>query len=232
MDGHSAHHQSHHGVGGNTQRQQGDERSLSACIVGCFRSRHTANVALTERHFTRSELGFLFDGIGRKRRQQSATTGQNTQHRTQSRTTQNGRRHELDVFPVGVKVAHLVSKHLAVFFFNREVGNDLAITKHTHGNDDEANAVGQFRNVKGEAGHTGVHVGTDQTQQQAQNDHGHRLEQRTRGQHHRTNQAQHHERKVLSRAELEGDFSQRSRKGRQNQSTHATGKKGAKTGSR
>jgi hypothetical protein len=59
-----------------------------------------------------------------------------------------------------------------------------------------------------------------------------RLEQRARGQHHGADQAQHHQREVLGRAELEGHFGQRRRKGRQDQRAHAAGKERAQAGRR
>ena len=109
--------------------------------------------------------------------------------------------------------------------------DDLPIPEHTHGDDDEANAVGQFRDVKAETGHTRVHIGTHHAQQEAQHNHGHRLDQRARGQHHRTNQAQNHQTEVLGRAELEGQLGQGRCKGGQDQGTHTTGKEGAHAGS-
>jgi hypothetical protein len=83
---------------------------------------------------------------------------------------------------------------------------------------------------KAEARHAGVHVGAHQSQQQAQHDHGDRLEQRARGQHHGADQAQDHQREVFGRAELEGHLGQRRGKGRQDQGAHATCKERAQAG--
>jgi hypothetical protein len=110
--------------------------------------------------------------------------------------------------------------------------DDLAVTEHTHRDHDEADAIGQFRNIEGVACHARVHVGTHQAQQQAQHDHGDGLEQRARGQHHGADQAQHHQREVLGRAEFEGHLGQRRGKGGQDQCAHAAGEEGSHAGRR
>ncbi|MPM27398.1 hypothetical protein SDC9_73909 [bioreactor metagenome] len=232
MDGHGTHHQRHHGVGGNTQRQQRDERGLRTSVVGRLGSRHTADIALAERHFTGLELGLLLDRVGSKSRQQSTTTGQDTQGRAQGRTADHRGQHALEVFLGGEQAGHLGSEHFALIVRLRQVGNDFAVTEHTHGDHHEVDTVGQFRNVERVTCHTGVHVGTYQTQQQAQHDHAHGLEQRARSQHHGTDQAQHHQREVFGRAELEGHFGQRRSEGSQNQRAHAAREERADTGRR
>jgi hypothetical protein len=70
-------------------------------------------------------------------------------------------------------------------------------------------AVGQFRDVEGEARDARVDVGADQAEQQAEHDHADRLDQRAGGQHDRADQAEHHQREVLGRPELERQFDQR-----------------------
>mgnify|MGYP000608997962 CR=1 FL=1 len=43
-------------------------------------------------------------------------------------------------------------------------------------------------------------------EQQAEEDHRDRLDERARSQHHRTDQAQHHQREILRRSKVEGEF--------------------------
>ena len=230
MDRHGAHHQGHHGVGRNAQRQQGDEGGLRARIVGRLRRCNTADIALAKRDFAGLGAQFLFQCIGSKCRQQSAATGQNAQRRTQESTAQHSRRHLLDVVLGGEQTRHLGREDFAVVFRLGQIRDDLAVAEHAHGNHHKANAVGELRNVKAETRHAGVDVGADQTQQQTQHDHGNRLEQRTRSQHHSADQAQHHQGKVFGRAEFKSQLSQRGRKGRQNQRAHATGEERTHTG--
>jgi hypothetical protein len=59
VDGHRAHHQRHHGVGRDAQRQQRDEGGLRAGVVGRLGRRDAADVALAERHFARRSLVFF-----------------------------------------------------------------------------------------------------------------------------------------------------------------------------
>ena len=59
--------------------------------------------------------------------------------------------------------------------------------------------------------HAGIDVGADQAEQQAQDDHGDRLQHRAVRQHHGRDQAEHHQREIFGRAELERDLRQRRR---------------------
>ena len=87
-----------------------------------------------------------------------------------------------------------------------EVGDDLAEPEHAHRDDDEVDAVGQFRQLEREARDAGVDVGADDPEQQAEHDHADRVQQRAAGQHDRRDQAQHHQREVFGRPELQRDF--------------------------
>jgi hypothetical protein len=127
---------------------------------------------------------------------------------------------------------HFGRVDLSIFFGLRQVRDDLAIAEHAHRDRDEADAVGELGDVEAVARHARVHVGADQAQQQAEDDHADGLEQRARGQHHRADQAQHHQREVLGRAELEGQLGQGRREGGQHQRGHAAGEEGAQPGGR
>ena len=229
MNGHRTHHQGHHGIGRDTQSQQGDEGSLRTRIVGSLRRGHTADVALAERHFAWTQAGFLFDGVSRKSCQQSTAAWQHAQNGAQSCATQHRRHHVLEVFLGGEQTFHLGREHFSIVFRFGQVGNDLAITKHAHRHDHETYTVGEFGNVKAETCHARVHVRADQAHQEAQHDHGNRFEQGARSQYHRTNQAQNHEREIFGRAKLEREFCQRRRKGGQDQGTHRACEEGTQT---
>jgi hypothetical protein len=112
-----------------------------------------------------------------------------------------------------------------------QVRDDLAVAEDAHGDRDEADAVGQLGDVERVAGDTRVDVGAHQPHQQPEQDHADGLEQGARCQHHRADQAQHHQRKVFSRAKLEGHLGQRRGEGRQNQRAHATREERAQAGS-
>ncbi len=90
-----------------------------------------------------------------------------------------------------------------------QVADDLAEAEHAHGDDDEADAVGQLRHIEREALGAGVHVGADQAQEEAEHDHADRVEQRALRQHDRRDQAEDHEREVLGRPELERERGER-----------------------
>ncbi|MNV45341.1 hypothetical protein D3C71_1371340 [compost metagenome] len=176
------------------------------------------------------QLGLLLDGVGRESRQQRTATGQDAQRRTQRGAAQHGGQHALEVFLGREQARDLGGEHFALVVRTREVGNDFAVAEHAHGDGHEADAVGEFRHVEAEARDTRVHVGTDQAQQQAQHDHRDRLEQRTRCQHHGTDQAQDHQREVFGWAELEGQLGQRRCEGGKNERADATCEERAQAG--
>ena len=92
-----------------------------------------------------------------------------------------------------------------------EVGDDLGEAEQPHRDRDEADAVGQLRNAEGEARDAGIDVGADDAEQQAEHDHRDRLEQRAVRQHDGADQAQHHQRKIFGRAELQRELGERRR---------------------
>ena len=222
MDGHGTHHQRHHGVGRNTKREQRNKRGLRRRVIGRLWRSHTADIALAEGHLARLELGLLLNGVGRKRRHHRAATGQNAQHGAQGRTTQDGRNHAFEVFTGWKKPFDLGGEHLSLAFVLTQVADDLAVAKNAHANHDETDAIGQLRNIKAVARHARVDVSSNQAQQQPEQDHAHGLEQGARSQHHGTDQAQNHQRKILGRSKLEGHLGQGHSKSGQHQGAHTT----------
>jgi hypothetical protein len=220
---------SHHGVGRDAQRQHGDERGLRAGVVGRLGAGHAADVALAEAAVLAGEL--LLERVGRERRQQRAATGQHAQDGAQRRAADHRRPGLLEVLLGGPQALHVVREHLAVLGRLAEVGDDLAEAEQAHGDHHEADAVGEFRDVEAVAGRARDHVGVDLRQHQAQQDHRDGLQQRARGQHHRADQPQHHQREVFLRAELEGQLSERRREGSDDDRAHTAGEERAQAGS-
>ena len=101
---------------------------------------------------------------------------------------------------VGIRLVILLSmmSRVPVDF---QIAQDFAEAEHAHADDDEADAVGQFRDAPGHALGAGLEVGADHRHQQAGQDHGQRLDDRALGEHHREDQAQHHQREVFGGAE-------------------------------
>ena len=64
-------------------------------------------------------------------------------------------------------------------------------------------------NAEVEARDAGVDVGADDAEQQAEHDHRDRLQQRAVGEHDGADQAEHHQRKIFGRPELERELRQR-----------------------
>ena len=94
-------------------------------------------------------------------------------------------------------------------FLVLEVADDLAQSEHAHRDDDEIDSVCQFRKVEAETRDARADVGSDQSEQQPEHDHAERVEQRAVREHDRGDEAQHHQREVVGRAELQGDFGKR-----------------------
>ena len=88
------------------------------------------------------------------------------------------------------------------FHSSFEVDHDLGDAEQAHGDRREVDAVAELGDVEGEALRAGVDVGADQAEQQAEEDHGDRLDHRAAGQHHGGDQAQRHQRAIVGRAEL------------------------------
>ena len=107
-----------------------------------------------------------------------------------------------------------------------QVDQDFSKPEHPHRNLRGTEAVGQLWNAEGEARHPRVHVGSDESHQQPEDDHRHRLEQRAVRENDRADQAEDHQREVFRRPELQRQLGHRHREGRQQEDAHATRKEG------
>ena len=82
-----------------------------------------------------------------------------------------------EIFTGWKQTLHPGGEHFPLQIAFGQIADDLAVTEHTHGDSDKTYAIGQFGNIKSETRHARIHIGTDQTKQQTQNDHGNRFEQ-------------------------------------------------------
>ena len=166
-----------------------------------------SNVALAERDL-RIARDFLFECVGSKRGEQCAAARQYAKHRSQRGSAQDGRVGVQELFLARHQLADLAGEDFALVLV-LEIDDDLGKAEHAHRDRHEADPVGQFRNVEAKARNAGIDVGTDQPEQQAEHDHRDGLDQRARCQHDRTDQAEHHQRKVFRRPELERELDHR-----------------------
>src|SRR5690606_21297885 len=134
---------------------------------------------------------FFLQCVGGKRGQDRTTTGQDTQARTHGSTTDHGRPGLFELLLVGVQATYL-ARDLNALVAQFQVVHDFGETEYTHGYHGKVDTVLQLWNTKVVAGHAGVHVCTDHTQQQTQQDHADSFGQGARSQHHSTDQAQDH----------------------------------------
>ena len=124
------------------------------------------------------------------------------------------------------QVGDLLGEDLALVL-QLEVADDLGGAEHAHGDDDEADAVGELRDVEGEAQHARIDVGADDAEQQPQHHHGDRLDERAVREHGRRDQAEHHEREIFRRPELQRDLGERRRGDGDDQRRDAAGEERA-----
>jgi hypothetical protein len=108
-----------------------------------------------------------------------------------------------------------------------EVGNDVADAEHPHGKGDEADAVAELRDLEGEARHARIHVRADEAEQEAEQDHAERVQQRAMRQHDGGDEAEHHQREILGGTEFQGEGGQGRGKQRDHESGDRAGEEGA-----
>ena len=207
-----ADHERHHRGGGNAERQHRNERGLGASIIRRLWRGYAFDRALAE--LLRCFRKLFLHRVRGERSQHGAIAGQNAERRTDERAAQDRPYHAPEVFARGHEAGDAANEAGAgrlVF----EVTGDLTKAEHAHGRHHEADAVGEFRDTEGEALCARVDVGADQSEQQPEQDHADRAQQRAVGQHDRRHESEHHERKILMRSELECQLGERRRKGGQ-----------------
>ena len=123
--------------------------------------------------------------------------------------------------------ADLGVQDVATLLRQFEIADDLRESEHAHGDVGEADAVGELREIEGHAAGAGFEIGADHRQQQAEHDHGDRLEHRALRQHDRKDQTEHHEREVFGRPEQQCEAGQRRTERRHQHGRHATGEERA-----
>ena len=179
-----------------------------------------------------AELGpvgrdFLFHGVGGEGGQHGAAAGQDAEERAKRGAAQHGTDDPLEV-GLGEHQAADVFDHHAAGMLVLQVAQDLAQAEDAHAERHEVQSVSHFRHVEGEALGAGFDVAADQTQQQAQHDHGEGLEQRAAGQCHGSDQPQHHQR--IPRTELKRHIRQRRGRDGEQDGRHRASEEGAESG--
>ena len=121
-----------------------------------------------------------------------------------------GWRRLLEVLPVGQQVADRRVHHVARLR-GLQVAQDLGEAEHAHGDHRHVEAVGDLGPAEGEALLAALQVGADGGEEDADQDHRDRPGHRAARQHHGEHQAQHHQREIVGRAELQRHRRQRRR---------------------
>nr|GAJ37124.1 hypothetical 31.6 kDa protein in TAR-I ttuC' 3'region [Bradyrhizobium sp. DOA9] len=176
-------------------------------IVGTLRPRHALDGPSAEPQRVLGEL--LLERIGRERGDHRAAAGENTENGTEHGAAQDRRRRIGQILPGRHQAGDLLLNEIAVHLGAMvEIANDLGKAEHAHRHRRKAEAVGKLRNVEGHARGAGLDVRTDHRKQQAEHDHRNRLQHRPLGQHHREDQAKHHQREIFGRAERQCELRQ------------------------
>src|SRR5690606_31530777 len=146
VDHHRADHQRHHRIRRQAHDQQRNEGSLGAGIVGRLRPGNPFDGALAE---ARRVLGQAFlDHVGGEGAEHRPAAGQYPQDRAQTGAPGDRLPGTPVVVTAGQYAAHLADTDLAGFIA-LEIGDDLANAEDAHGDDHEADAVGQLRQTEG-----------------------------------------------------------------------------------
>ena len=111
-----------------------------------------------------------------------------------------------------------------------EIVGDLGDAVDRHRERHELDAVGEPGHPEIETAHAGIDVGAGEAEQKPEHHHGDRLDQRAVRQHHRGDQAAHHQREIFGRAELQRDGGERRRGDSDQQRRDAAGEERAERG--
>ena len=156
----------------------------------------------------------LLQHIGRERGQRRAAARQHAEQRAEPGAAQRRRPRQLDLVARRHQLRDALRQQRAALAAARQIGDDLADAEHADRQHRELDAVGELGEVEGEALRRGLPVGADQAEQQPEHDHGDRLDHRAMRQHHRRDQAEHHQREIFRRAERLSDAGKRRRQHR------------------
>ena len=190
MNHHAADHHCHHGVGGDAERQHGNEGCLRGSVVGALWCGDALDRARAE--FLGRAREPLFHRVGGKGSEHGAAAGEDAQQSAKHRSAQHRRERALEVLLGGHEPADLGAEEIAALGVC-EVGHDLGDAEHAHDEGHEADAIEQVTDAERKARVAGVDVGTDQPQQHAEEDHAKRLEDRAARQDHGEHETQHHQ---------------------------------------
>ncbi|MNL40316.1 hypothetical protein D3C87_1626580 [compost metagenome] len=84
-----------------------------------------------------------------------------------------------------------------------QVAQDLADPEDTHADGNEVQTVIEFGNIKNITRRAALHIGADRAEDQSEDDHCKCLQQRPAGKRNRSDETQHHQRKIFRRPEIQ-----------------------------
>ena len=137
-------------------------------IVGRFRRRDTLDRALAEARWIVGEL--LFDHVGRERGDRRSGARQHAEEGAKRSAAQDRAKAAPEFVFGRPEVRHLGREDAALFRL-AEIADDLADCEHADRYHDEADAVGELGDAEGEALHAGVHVGSDDAEEEPEYHH-------------------------------------------------------------
>jgi hypothetical protein len=145
----------------------------------------------------------LFDRVARERAEHGPVARQNTERRTDAGAPQDRQSRLLHVVPVWKEPPDGLSDHVAALRV-LEVAQDLGDAEETHGKHGEVDSVRQELHAHRHALLARLEVGADRREQDPEDDHGDRLQDRPARKDDREDEAHHHESEVLGRSEHKG----------------------------
>ena len=128
---------------------------MRAGVVGCLRRGNALDGAFAKLGAILRDL--LFYGVGGERAENGTAAGKNPQRGADNGAAQNRCDHAFEVLLSRPQAGDLCDLHRALFFV-LQVAYDLAQAEHSHGDGDEADAVGEFKNPEGKAWRAGIDV--------------------------------------------------------------------------
>ncbi len=183
----------------------------AAALLADFRPRHAFDRAFAEAAGIGRDL--LLQRITGKCRQHGPAARQDAEHRTKPGAAQYGAPGVVEILLARPEVlqpgAELRARKDALL----QIADDLDDAEHADHQRHEVDAVPQLRDAEGVAREPAVDVGADETQQQANQHHAHRLDHRAVREHDGGDEAEHHQGKIVGRVEFLRDRRQRRAEG-------------------
>ena len=174
----------------------------------------------------------LLQRIARKRGEHRPATRQNAEQRTQAGAAQNRAPGIVKILAAWPQIFELGAELRARQRRLLEVADDLDDAEQPDHQRHEIDPVPQFGDAEGVARQAAVHIGTDETEQKADQHHADRLDDRAVRQDHRGDEAQHHQRKIVGGVEFLRDRGERRTERRDENGADAAGEERTQCGDR